>query len=106
MSPLKKKPMVTMAKDKLDGAIAKAVTTALQEQQGDLNSLTCSAVKEAVNGILIPLLADLQRQIQHTQANVDVLAKGIALSQKGIQNYSAKFDTLQATMRASKKKPS
>lgn len=46
-SPLKKKPMVTMAKDKLDGAIAKAVTTALQEQQGDLNSLICSAVTES-----------------------------------------------------------
>lgn len=47
MSPLKKKPMVTMAKDKLDSAIAKAVTTALQEQQGDLNSLICSAVTES-----------------------------------------------------------
>lgn len=98
MLPLKKNPMVTMPKEELDDAITRAVTTPLLEQHSNLNTLIQSAVKEVVNSILIPQLAELQIQIQHTVNSVDVLAKGLVFSCKAIQSNSVKFNVLQATV--------
>ncbi len=76
--------------------------TALLKQQSDLYSLIKLAAREAVNSILTPQLAELQQQIEHTTASVNVLTKDIEHSHKSIQSNTVKFDTLQATVRASK----
>lgn len=56
---------------------------------------------EAVNNILIPQLTELRTQIQHSEDNLGDIAKNVDTSRKAIQN-TAKVDTLQAALRASK----
>lgn len=102
MSPLKKKPMVTMSKEDIEDAIASAVKMALQEQQSALNVLIQAAVKDAINSILIPQLNELKMQMTDAETTLGLLAQDVDSSQKGIQNNTTKIDSLQAALRASK----
>lgn len=102
MSPLKKKPMVTLLWEDLEDTIANADSSALLAQQSELRAFIQTAVKEAVNSILVPQLTELTRQIQDTKDIVSELAKGLELSHKTIQSNTAKFAALQATVRANK----
>ncbi|KAL2095410.1 hypothetical protein ACEWY4_010129 [Coilia grayii] len=102
MSPLKKKPMVTMPKEDIDDAIASAVKMALQEQQNALNLLIQAAVKDAISSILIPQLNELKMQMTNAETTLGMLAQDVDSSQKNIQNNTTKIDSLQAALRASK----
>ncbi|KAK9977319.1 hypothetical protein ABG768_019139, partial [Culter alburnus] len=56
-SPLKKKfKDSAISKEELDAAIANGIKLALQEQQRGLDMAVASAVKEAVDSILVPAL--------------------------------------------------
>lgn len=102
MSPLKKKPMVTMPKEDIEDVIASVVKMALQEQQSELNLLIQAAVKEAINSILIPQLNELKIQMYNAETSLRALTEDMNCSQKAIQNNAAKVESLQAALRASK----
>lgn len=102
MSPLKKKPMVTMSKEDIEDAIASAVKMALQEQQSALNVLIQTAVKDAISSILIPQLNELKLQLTDAETTLGLLTQDVDSSQKSIQNNTTKIDSLQAALRASK----
>ncbi|XP_078028282.1 uncharacterized protein LOC144464625 [Epinephelus lanceolatus] len=89
-----------MPKEDLDDAIANAISSTLLAQQSELSTFIQSAVKEVVNSILVPQLAELTRQIKDTNDTVSQLAQGLESSHKTIQSNTAKLDTLQATVRA------
>ncbi|KAL7390028.1 hypothetical protein ABVT39_013741 [Epinephelus coioides] len=92
-----------MPKEDLDDAIANAISSALLAQQSELSTFIQSEVKEVVNSILVPQLAELTRQIKNTNNTVSELAQGLESSHKTIQSNTAKLDTLQATVRANKR---
>ncbi len=58
-SPIKKKfKDSTISREDLDDPIANGVKLALKEQQSTLNSVVTSAVRDAVDSVLIPALCD------------------------------------------------
>ncbi len=73
-SPMKKKfKDSTISREDLDGAIANGVKLALKEQQSTLNSVMASAVRDAVDSVLIPALCELREDIQATNKSVKEL---------------------------------
>ncbi len=67
-SPINKKfKDSTISREDLDDAIANGVKLALKEQQSTLNSVMASAVRDAVDLVLIPALRELREDIQATQ---------------------------------------
>ncbi len=66
-SPMKKKfKDSTISREDLDDAIANSIKLALKEQQSTLNSVVTSAVRDAVDSVLIPALCELREDIQAT----------------------------------------
>ncbi len=66
-SPMKKKfKDSTISREDLEDAIANGVKLALKEQQITLNSGMASAVRDAVDSVLIPALRELREDIQAT----------------------------------------
>ncbi len=60
-SPMKKKfKDSTISREDLGDAIANGVKLALKEQQSTLNSVMASAVRDAVDSVLIPTLRELR----------------------------------------------
>ncbi len=54
----------TISREDLDDAIANSIKLALKEQQSTLNSVVASAVRDAVDSVLIPALCELREDIQ------------------------------------------
>lgn len=70
-SPIKKKfKDSAISKKELDAAIANGIKLTLQEQQCSLDVAVASAVREAVDSILVPALRDLRTEIQKTNETV------------------------------------
>ncbi len=66
-SPMKKKfKDSAISREDLDDAIANSIKLALKEQQSTLNSVVTSAVRDAVDSVLIPALRKLREDIQAT----------------------------------------
>ncbi len=73
-SPIKKKIKdSTISREDLDDAIANGVKLALKEQQSTLNSAMASAVRDAVDLVLIPALRELREDIKVTNKSVKEL---------------------------------
>ncbi len=73
-SPMKKKfKDSTISREDLDDAIANGVKLALKEQQSTLNSVMASAVRDAMDSVLIPALRELHEDIQATNKSVKEL---------------------------------
>ncbi len=73
-SPMKKKfKDSTISREGLDDAIANGIKLALKEQQSTLDSVVASAVRDAVDTVLIPVLRDLRAEIQATNNSVKEL---------------------------------
>ncbi len=73
-SPKKKKfKDSTISRKDLDDAIANGIKLALKEQQSTLDSVVASAVKDAVDSVLIPALRELRADIQATNNSVKEL---------------------------------
>ncbi len=73
-SPMKKKfKDSTISREDLDDAIANSIKLALKEQQSTLNSVVTSAVRDAVDSVLIPALRELREDIQATNKSVKEL---------------------------------
>ncbi len=73
-SPMKKKFRdSTISRENFDNAIANGVKLALKEQQSTLNSVVNSAVRDAMDAMLIPALRELREDIQVTNKSVKEL---------------------------------
>ncbi len=73
-SPKKKKIKdSTISREDLDYAIANSIKLALKEQQSTLYSVVNSAVRDAMDSVLIPALRELREDIQATNKSVKEL---------------------------------
>ncbi len=73
-SPKKKKfKDSTISREDLDDAIANGIKLAFKEQQSTLDSVVTSAVRDAVDSVLIPGLRELRADIQATNNSVKEL---------------------------------
>ncbi len=69
--PMKKKfSDSAISGENLDDAIANRIELAFKEQQSTLNSVVNSAVKDAMDSVLIPALRELHEDIQATNKSV------------------------------------
>ncbi len=66
-SPMKKKFRDSaISSEDLDNAIASCIELAFKEHQSTLNSVVKSAVRDAMDSVLIPALRELREDIQAT----------------------------------------
>ncbi len=73
-SPMKKKFRDSaISSEDLDNAIANRIELAFKEHQSTLNSVVNSAVRDAMDSVLIPALRELREDIQATNKSVKVL---------------------------------
>ncbi len=73
-SPIKKKFRdSTISREDIDEAIANGIKLAFKEQQSTLDSVVTSAVRDAVDSVLIPALRKLREDIQATNNSVKEL---------------------------------
>ncbi len=63
----------TISREDLDDAIANGIKLALKEQQSTMDLVVTSAVRDAVDTVLIPVLRDLRADIQATNNSVKEL---------------------------------
>ncbi len=74
LSPMKKKFRDSaISREDLDEAIANRIELAFKEQQSTLNSVVNSAVRDAMDSMLIPALRELHEDIQATNKSVKEL---------------------------------
>ncbi len=96
-SPMKKKfKDSTISREDLDDAIANGIKLALKDQQSTLNSGVASAVRNAVDSVLIPALCELREDIQATNKSVKELREeleAIATTAKQTRDW---VDSVQA----------
>lgn len=99
-SPLKKKfKDSSVTKEDLDEAIANGVKLALQEQQKSLDSVVASAVREAMDSILIPALRDLRTDLQKTNEVVNNVSGEIERVAAMAKRTQDRVDSVQAAAR-------
>ncbi len=73
-SPMKKKFRDSaISSEDLDNAIANRIEVAFKEHQSTLNSVVNSAVRDAMDSVLIPALRELREDIQATNKSVKEL---------------------------------
>ncbi len=77
-SPIKKKFRdSTISREDIDEAIANGIKLAFKEQQSTLDSVVTSAVRDAVDSVLIPALRKLREDIQATNNSVKRAKRGV-----------------------------
>ncbi len=72
-SPMKKKFRDSAISREDNDAIANRIELAFKEQQSTLNSVVNSAVRDAMDSVLIPALRELREDIQATNKSVKEL---------------------------------
>ncbi len=99
-SPIKKKFRdSTISREDIDEAIANGIKLAFKAQQSTLYSVVTSAVRDAVDSVLIPALRKLSEDIQATNNSVKELRKEFeAMAAAGKQTRD-RVDSVQATAR-------
>ncbi len=96
-SPMKKKLKdSTISREDLDDAIANGVKQALKEQQSTLNSVMASAVRDAVDSVLIPALRELREDIQATNKSVKELREELEAIATTAKQTRDRVDSVQA----------
>ncbi len=96
-SPMKKKfKDSTISREDLDDAIANGVKLALKEQQSILNSVMASAVRDAVDSVLIPALRELRDDIQATNKSVKELREELEAIATTAKQTRDRVDSIQA----------
>ncbi len=96
-SPKKKKfKDSTISKEDLDNAIANGIKLAFKEQQSTLDSIVTSAVRDAVDSVLIPALRELREDIQATNNFVKELRTEIEAIATVAKQTCDQVDSVQA----------
>uniref|UniRef100_A0A3B1KFW0 L1 transposable element RRM domain-containing protein n=1 Tax=Astyanax mexicanus TaxID=7994 RepID=A0A3B1KFW0_ASTMX len=101
-SPLKKKfkESCSISKSELDGAIAAAVKMAMAEQRSDLDKIVTTAVKTAIDDMLVPQLASLSSELKHTVVAVTTITSRTENLEKTVERIQSKCDLTQAAARS------
>ncbi len=96
-SPMKKKFRdSTISRENLDDAIANGVKLALKEQQSTLNSVVNSAVRDAMDSMLIPALRELREDMQATHKSVKELREEFEAIVTTAKQTRDRVDSVQA----------
>ncbi len=99
-SPIKKKfKDSTISREDLDNAIANGVKLALKEQQSTLDSVVTSAVRDAMDSVLIPALRELRADIQATNKSVKELREELEAIDTAAKQTRDRVDSVQAAAR-------
>ncbi len=99
-SPIKKKfKDSTISREDLDDAIANGVKLALKEQQSTLNSVVTTAVRDAVDSVLIPALCELRADIQATNKSVKEIREELEAIDTAAKQTRDQVDSVQAAAR-------
>ncbi len=99
-SPMKKKfKDSTIPREGLDDAIANSIKLALKEQQSTMDLVVTSAVRDAVDTVLIPVLHDLRAEIQATNNSVKELREELEALASAAKQTRDRVDTAQAAAR-------
>ncbi len=99
-SPMKKKFRdSTISRENLDDAIANGVKLALKEQQSTLNLVVNSAVRDAMDSMLIPALRELREDMQATNKSVKELREEFEAIVTTAKQTCDRVDSVQADAR-------
>ncbi len=99
-SPKKKKfKDSTISREDLDDAIANGIKLAFKEQKSTLDSVVTSAVRDAVDSVLIPALRELREDIQVTNNFVKELRAEIEVIATEAKQTCDRVDSVQAAAR-------
>ncbi len=98
-SPIKKKFRdSTISRENIEEAIANG-KLAFKEQQSTLDSVVTSAVRDAVDSVLIPALRKLREDIQATNNSVKELREEFEAMAAAAKQTRDRVDSVQATTR-------
>ncbi len=96
-SPIKKKLKdSTISREDIDDAITNGIKLAFKEQQSTLDSVVTSAVKDAVDSVLIPALRELREDIQATNKSVKELREEHEAIATAAKQTRDRVDSVQA----------
>ncbi len=99
-SPIKKKIRhSTISREDIEEAIANGIKLAFKEQQSTLDSVVTSAVRDAVDSVLIPALRKLREDIQATNNSVKELREEFEAMAAAAKQTRDCIDSVQATTR-------
>ncbi len=99
-SPIKKKfRAATISRENIDEAIANGIKLAFKEQQSTLDSIVTSAVRAAVDSVLIPALRKLREDIQATNNSVKEPREEFEAMAAAAMQTRDRVDSVQATTR-------
>ncbi len=103
-SPMKKKFRVSaISGEDLDSAVASRIELAFGEHQSTLNSVVKSAVRDAMESVLIPALRELREDIQATNMSVKELGEEFEAIAAETKQTRDRVDTVQAAARADRR---
>ncbi len=99
-SPIKKKfRAATISREDIDEAIANGIKLAFKKQQSTLDSIVTSAVRAAVDSVLIPALRKLREDIQATNNSVKEPREEFEAMAAAAMQTRDRVDSVQATTR-------
>ncbi len=99
-SPIKKKFRdSTISREDIDDAIANGIKLAFKEQQSTLDSVVTSAVRDAVDSVLIPALRELREDVQATNKSVKELREEFEAIATTAKQTRDRVDSVQADAR-------
>ncbi len=99
-SPMKKKFWDSaISSENLDDAIANCIELAFKEHQSTLNSVVNSAVRDAMDSMLIPALRKLREDIQATNKSVKELREEFEAIVTAAKQTRDRVDSVQADAR-------
>ncbi len=99
-SPIKKKFRdSTISRENIDDAIANGIKLAFKEQQSTLDSVVTSAVRDAVDSVLILALRELREDIQATNKSVKELREELEAIATTAKQTHDRVDSVQADAR-------
>ncbi len=103
-SPMKKKFRDSaISSEELDNAIANRIELAFKEHQSTLNSVVNSAVRDAMDSVLIPALRELREDIQATNMSVKELREEFEAIVTKTKQTRDRVDSVQAAAREDKR---
>ncbi len=88
-----------ISRENLDDAIANGIKLALKEQQSTMDLVVASAVRDAVDTVLIPVLRDLHAEIQATNNSVKALRAELEALAGVAKQTRDRVDSVQAAAR-------